>query len=46
MDIWQYSFTEQIPGIEGETDMNMFFMPLPQDVDSPDETTESSAPTN
>ena len=46
MDIWQYSFTEQVPGIEGETDMNMLFMPLPQDSSSPAETTESPAPTN
>ena len=46
MDIWQYSFTEQIPGIEGETDMNMLFMPLPQDTSSPAETTESPAPSN
>lgn len=28
VDIWQYSFTEQVPGIEGETDMNMLFLPL------------------
>ena len=46
LDIWQYSFTEQIPGIEGETDMNMLFMPLPQSTSSPDETTESPSPTN
>ena len=46
LDIWQYSFTEQIPGIEGETDMNMLFMPLPQSTSSPDETTESPSPAN
>ena len=29
IDIWQYSFTEQVPGIEGETDMNIMFIPVP-----------------
>jgi len=28
VDIWQYSFVESIPGIEGETDMNMMFLPV------------------
>ncbi len=27
VDIWQFSFSETIPGIEGETDMNMLFIP-------------------
>lgn len=27
-ELWQYSFTESIPGIEGETDMNMLFIPV------------------
>ena len=26
-DIWQYSFTEQIPGINTPTDMNLYFQP-------------------
>jgi lysozyme len=26
-DMWQYSFTESVPGIEGETDMNLWFIP-------------------
>ena len=28
VDMWQYSFTEQVPGITGETDMNLMFIPL------------------
>ena len=28
VDVWQYSFSETVPGIEGETDMNMMFIPL------------------
>lgn len=35
VDIWQYSFTDSIPGIEGETDMNMLFVPVPQAEPSP-----------
>lgn len=27
-DLWQYSFTATVPGIEGETDMNMMFVPV------------------
>lgn len=27
VDMWQYSFTEQIPGISTETDMNLYFIP-------------------
>ena len=30
VDIWQYSFTDTVPGIEGETDMNMMFVPVAQ----------------
>ncbi len=26
-DLWQYSFTETVPGIQGETDMNLWFRP-------------------
>ena len=28
VDIWQYSFTEQVPGIAEPTDMNLMFIPL------------------
>ena len=31
VDMWQYSFTEQVPGITGETDMNLMFIPLETD---------------
>lgn len=44
VDIWQYSFTELIPGIEGETDMNMFFIPL--EPESPEPTEEVSPTQN
>ena len=27
VDIWQYSFTESVPGISGEIDMNLMFRP-------------------
>lgn len=27
-DMWQYTFTASIPGIEGETDMNLMFSPV------------------
>lgn len=27
VDMWQYSFTETVPGIEVETDMNLWFLP-------------------
>ena len=30
VNIWQYSFTDTVPGIEGETDMNMMFVPVAQ----------------
>ena len=30
VNIWQYSFTDTVPGIEGETDMNMMFIPVSQ----------------
>ena len=30
VDLWQYSFTSAIPGIEGETDMNLLFLPISQ----------------
>jgi GH25 family lysozyme M1 (1,4-beta-N-acetylmuramidase) len=35
--IWQYSFTAAVPGIEGETDMNMMFIPVatPEPEESP-----------
>lgn len=28
VDMWQYSFTEQVPGINEPTDMNLMFIPL------------------
>ena len=28
VDMWQYSFTEQVPGISEPTDMNLMFIPL------------------
>ena len=28
-NIWQYSFTEELPGIEGPADMNLWFVPRP-----------------
>ena len=28
VDMWQYSFTEQVPGIAEPTDMNLMFIPL------------------
>ena len=28
MDVWQFSFTETVPGIEGETDLNLMFIPI------------------
>ena len=31
VDMWQYSFTEQVPGVTGETDMNLMFIPLETD---------------
>lgn len=31
MDSWQFSFTEDVPGIEGETDMSLLFIPVPQE---------------
>lgn len=31
-DMWQYSFTETVPGIKYETDMNLWFIPKPQPV--------------
>lgn len=30
VDSWQYSFAERVPGIETETDMNLRFIPVPQ----------------
>ena len=30
-DIWQYSFNEQIPGVTGSADMNLWFIPRPAD---------------
>jgi len=39
-NIWQYSFTEEVPGIEGSADMNLWFVPLP-----PQEASESDAET-
>ena len=30
-NIWQYSFTEEVPGIEGPADMNLWFVPHPSE---------------
>ena len=30
VDMWQYSFTETVPGISGQADMNLIFYPVPQ----------------
>ncbi len=30
VNMWQYSFSDTVPGIEGETDMNMVFVPVQQ----------------
>ena len=37
VDLWQYSFTDTVPGIEGETDMNMLFIPLVEETPAPEE---------
>ena len=29
-DMWQYSFTEEVPGVTGLADMNLWFVPRPQ----------------
>lgn len=34
-EMWQYSFTSTVPGIEGETDMNLFFIPVATAAPSP-----------
>ena len=44
VDVWQYSFSETVPGIEGETDMNMMFIPL--EPETPEPTEESSPAPN
>ena len=44
VDFWQYSFSETVPGIEGETDMNMLFIPL--EPETPEPTEESSPAPN
>jgi len=36
-DMWQYSFTETVPGIEGPTDMNLRFIAKPVPTPSPEE---------
>jgi len=40
-DMWQYSFTETVPGIEGPTDMNLRFIPKPVESPVPDEMPEA-----
>jgi len=35
VDMWQFSFTEQIPGIGTETDMNLRFIPKPTPTPDP-----------
>ena len=34
MDMWQYSFTENVPGINIPTDMNLRFVPVPKPVEA------------
>mgnify|MGYP003301342313 CR=1 FL=1 len=34
VDMWQYSFTENVPGINIPTDMNLRFVPVPQPVET------------
>ena len=34
VDMWQYSFTEQVPGISEPTDMNLMFIPPETDEDA------------
>ena len=29
-DMWQYSFTEEVPGVTGSADMSLWFIPKPQ----------------
>ncbi len=31
VEFWQYTFTATVPGVSGEADLNMRFIPLPQD---------------
>ena len=33
-DMWQYSFSEQVPGVTGYADMNLWFIPRPQSTES------------
>lgn len=35
VDSWQYSFNEYVPGIETETDMNLLFLPVPEESPAP-----------
>lgn len=37
-DMWQYSFNETVPGIEGPTDMNLRFIPKPVPTPAPEAT--------
>jgi len=39
-DMWQYSFSETVPGIEGPTDMNLRFIPKPVPTPEPEITAE------
>ena len=34
VDSWQYSFSETVPGIATETDMNLFFVPVPPETEA------------
>lgn len=34
-ELWQYSFTSTVPGIEGDADMNMLFIPVAQETAAP-----------
>lgn len=33
-DMWQFSFSEQVPGISGPVDMNLLFIPVPEPVEN------------
>ena len=41
-DMWQYSFTEEIPGVTGSADMNLWFIPRPTSI-APENSLETGA---
>ncbi len=42
-DMWQYSFSETVPGIDGPTDMNLRFIPKPVESPVPEAEPEAKA---